>query len=367
MPLFCNVLFMREWRARAMLAVAAGTIAGCGASKDEPAPRTVQTMVVAGSTNQQILQQTGEIRARNEHPAGFQVDGKIIARPVDVGSIVRRGQVIAVLDPEPQQARLRVANAQVAGAQAELSRATSVESRQRALLANGFIARTQYDTTLRDLQLARAKMTEAQAQLSLARQALTYTTLHAEVDGVVTQVGAQPGQVVAAGQMVAYLVQSGEREALFNVSESAFRLMRPDVPVRVSLATDPTIAVTGQARYVSPQANPATRTYDVRVTLPGAPEDMRLGATVRGEVALAATEGISLPSSALFARGGHPSVWIYDRKDGTARQRQVTVARQDTGTVVIASGLRRGDVVITAGVNSLRPGQRVRPAAAGGT
>lgn len=361
----CVPAFNGRVRARAGLVSAALlALGGCGREAEVAPARPVQVITVRAGTEEQSIQQTGEIRARYENAVGFQIDGKIIARPVDVGSVVRRGQLLAQLDPAPEQSRLRAAAASVAAARAEVQRAQREEQRKQSVLDKGFTTRSEYDLAVRNLETARAQLESAQAQAALARQALGYTQLRADHDGVVTQVGASAGQVVAAGQMVVFLVRPGEREAVFEASENIFRLVPRNTAVTVSLVSDPTVRALGHARYVAPQANPLTRTFTVRVSLPNAPEEMRLGATVRGEVKLPALEGVPLPGPALFASDGQPAVWLFDRKSGTAQLRRVQVLRSESGGVLISRGLRPGDMVITAGVNTLRPNQKVRLAQA---
>jgi RND family efflux transporter MFP subunit len=199
--------------------------------------------------------------------------------------------------------------------------------------------------------------------LTLARENLGYTELHSEVDGIVTAVYAEAGQVVAAGQHVLRVAEPLEREAVFDVPEVAFRLVPHDPEVEVTLVADPAVKVVGRVRYIAPQADPTTRTYAVRVSLPNAPPEMRLGATVTGRVELPAQNVVGLPGSAFFEKDGKPAVWVFDPGNGTVQLRPVTV-RFDPDRVLLSGGVEKGDMVVTAGTHLLRPGEQVRLLAA---
>ena len=258
---------------------------------------------------------------------------------------------------------MQSAQAGLAAAGAELTRAQAEEARQSALLKDGFTTKQRYDTAVRDLQTAEAQRDSAQAKLTLARENLSYTELHSEVDGIVTAGYAEAGQVVAAGQHVLRVAEPREREAVFDVPEVAFRLV-PHDPVEVTLVADPAVKVVGRVRYTAPQADPTTRTYAVRVSLPNAPPEMRLGATATGRVELPAQNVVGLPGSAFFEKDGKPAVWVFDPGNGTVQLRPVTVLRFDPDRVLLSGGVEKGDMVVTAGTHLLRPGEQVRLLAA---
>ena len=173
-------------------------------------------------------------------------------------------------------------------------------------------------------------------------------------------VGATPGQVVTAGQTVVLVARLDEREAVFDIAENLFLKVPRDPKVTVELVGDAGIRVVGSVRYVSPQADSLTRTYTVRVSLPNAPPEMRLGATVRGRIDFPAEAAVALPGAALLERDGKPSVWVFDPGTGRVDMRAVTVGRYSADQVFLSSGLATGEVVVTAGVHTLRPGQQVR-------
>jgi membrane fusion protein, multidrug efflux system len=320
--------------------------------------RPVRTVTVALQEGGEAVSLTGEIQPRYQADLGFRVNGKILERPVDVGTQVKKGDLLARLDPQQYRQDFEVAKAEVAAAEAEVTRSQAQEYRQRELLKNGNTTRVQYDQALKTFKTAQAQLDSAQAKQIQASENLGYADLKADNDGVITAIGADAGQVVSAGQMVVRLAQPGEREGVFNIGEGAFKTRPKDPTVTVHLVSNPEIETAGKVRYVSPQADPATRTYTVRVSLPDAPPQMRLGANVVGTVTLDQGQTVSIPGSALFQKDGKPAVWLVE-KDKTVQLKPITVQRYQGDSVVVGDGLAQGDVVVTAGVQKLLPGQKV--------
>src|SRR5215831_4587283 len=328
--------------------------------------RPVRTVTVAMQEGGEKVSLTGEIQPRYQADLGFRVSGKILERPADVGTEVKKGDLLARLDPQQYRQDFEVAKAEVTKADAEVTRSQAQEYRQRELLKNGHTTQVAYDQALKTFKTAQAEADAASARQVQASENLGYPELKADNDGVISAIGADPGQVVSAGQMVVRLAQPGEREAVFNVAEATFKNPQKNPTVAVELVSNPEIKASGKVRYVSPQADPTTRTYTVRVSLPDAPPQMRLGANVVGSVTVNEGRVVSIPGSALFQKDGQPAVWLVT-KDGTVELKPVTVARYQGDAVVVGSGLAQGDVVVTGGVQKLLPGQKVRlmPASAG--
>jgi RND family efflux transporter MFP subunit len=320
--------------------------------------RPVRTATVELQEGGENVSLTGEIQPRYQADLGFRVNGKILERPVDVGTQVKKNDLLARLDPQQYRQDLEVAKSEIAVAEAEVTRSQAQEYRQRELLKNGHTTEVAYDQALKTFKTAQAQLDAARARQIQASENLAYTELKADNDGVITAIGADPGQVVSAGQMVVRLAQPGEREAVFNIAEGAFKKRPTDPTVTVHLVSNPEIETAGKVRYISPQADPATRTYTVRVSLPDAPPQMRLGANVVGTVTLDQGQTVSIPGSALFQKDGKPAVWLVE-KDKTVQLKPITVQRYQGDSVVVGDGLAQGDVVVTAGVQKLLPGQKV--------
>src|SRR5215467_696604 len=225
-----------------------------GCQKEEqkaatPDIRPVRTVTVEPRDTGETLSLTGEIQPRYQADLGFRVNGKILARPVDVGTPVKTGDLLARLDPQQYRQDLAVAKAEVAKAEAEVTRARAQEYRQRELLKNGHTTQVAYDQALKTLKTAEAEADAARAKQIQAAENLGYTDLRADNDGVISVIGADPGQVVSAGQMVVRLAQPGEREAVFNVAETTFRNPPKNPTVEVKLVSNPEITTEGKVRY----------------------------------------------------------------------------------------------------------------------
>jgi RND family efflux transporter MFP subunit len=284
----------------------------------------------------------------------------MIERPVNVGDRVKAGQLLARLDPQNEQNALRSAQAALSAAQGQLTQARNNFGRQQNLLNRGVISRAEFDNAQEGLQTAQAQVDDAEAQLKIARDRLSYTELHADAPGSVTARGAEPGEVVQAGQMIVRIARQDGRDAVFDVPAQLLRSAPTEATITVHLTEDPNVTAVGRVREIGEQADPVTRTFQVKVGLTDPPPAMRLGSTVNGSVQLDTAPVITLPASALTQSNQQPAVWIVDPSSSVVSMRNVEVSRYDPGAVVISHGLETGDVVVTAGVQALHPGQKVR-------
>jgi RND family efflux transporter MFP subunit len=340
-------------------------LAGCQAETATPDVRSARTLIVEPTRIDADRQVVGEVKPRYESDLSFRVAGKVLHRRVDVGVSVRQGETLAALDMEDFQNRLRSAEAEVASTEAEVVETFGNEARKAKLLKDGFTPQATYDTALRNLRSAEARRASAKANVDLARDQLRYTELKADFDGVITAVGAEPGQNVNAGQMVVKLARPGDKDAVFSIAETAFtgqHTMSEHAEVVVWPLFNPELKTEGVAREISPIADSATRTYTVKVTLKNPPRQLRFGMSIGGRWSANSGPVVALPLSALFEQNGMPAVWVVDSLSGSVALRPVAVARYETDRVVIADGLAKGDVVVTAGANTLTQGQRVRVA-----
>ena len=346
------------------LAAALAAAFALGACQDEPAEtspvRPVRTVVVQHATDADPITLTGQIQSRDQASLAFRIDGRLVERSVAVGSSVTPGQVVARLQADDAANALRGARANLAAAQAALTQAAADEARQKELLSKQIIAEARYEQAEQALQSAEAQVEAAEAQAQSAEDTLGYTELKADSGGVVTAVGAEAGEVVRAGEMVVQVAREGGKDAVFNVPAQMIRNAPSDPVVTIALADDPGITATGHVREVAPQADATTGTYAVKVGLSEPPAAMRLGATVVGSVSLSTVPVVRLPGTALTQVDGGASVWVVDPAAMTVSARQVSVLRYDADDVIINDGLADGDVVVTAGVHALRPGQEVR-------
>jgi RND family efflux transporter MFP subunit len=284
----------------------------------------------------------------------------MLERRVNIGDRVKAGQLVARLDPLIQQNAFRSAQANLSAAQGQLTEARNTFERQQALVNQGFTTRARFDQAQQALQTAQANVDSTQAQLRNAQEQLGYTDLYVDADGTVTDKGAEPGEVVRAGQMIVKVARQGGRDAVFDVPAQLIRTGPRDPVVQIALTEDPSVRTTGRVREVAPQADPTTRTFQVKVGLTKPPEAMRLGATVTGTIQLGSAPVIEVPASALTEASGRPAVWVVDPTSQTVALRNIDVARYEPSSVVVSQGLEAGEIVVTAGVHALRPGQKVR-------
>ncbi len=350
-------------KSAAALALAAlAFLAACDAKAPPPAAeiRPVRTVVALARTAGEPVSLTGHIRARTEENLAFRIDGRMIGRRVDVGHVVRPGDVIAELDPQPQRDALRGAQAGLAAAQASLHEAANNMERQQVLVRQGWSTRVQFDATEKAYQSAKAAVDATTAVLHTAEDRLAYSQLLADSAGAVTATGAEAGEVVRAGQTVVTVAQDGGADAVFDVPASLMRQVSPDAVISIALTDDPTVRTTGRVREVAPQADPVTRSFQVKVGLVEQPGAMRLGVTVTGQTHMLAMNGIELPATALTTVETRPAVWVVDPKTRQVSLRPVELQRQGSASIVVSSGLEGGELVVTAGVHALRPGQEVR-------
>ena len=200
------------------------SIAGCDKKQaQEPAPRPVRTVTVERSADGETVSLTGQIRAKNEVSLAFRLDGRMLERPVNVGDVLKPGQIVARLDPQNQQSALRSAQANLAAAEAVLTQARLTYGRQQELLKDGWTPRAKFDEAQQALLTAQAQVDSAQAQVRIAENQVSYTVLFADAAGAVTAKGAEPGEVVHAGQMIVQLARQGGRDAVFDVPEQLIR------------------------------------------------------------------------------------------------------------------------------------------------
>jgi membrane fusion protein, multidrug efflux system len=343
------------------LALVVASLGGCNDPAVAPSARAafVRTEVVQPKDRQASITLTGEVQPRFRADLSFRVSGRVIARYVEVGTHVKAGEVLALLDPAEQEADVDAATAAVLAAESQLGVAQATFARQKALMASGFTTRTTYDQAQEGLRTAEGVVEAARAELGTSKDALGHTALRAEADGVVTARNLEVGQVVQAAQPVFSLAQDGERDAVFDVYESIFLGHSDDRSISLALVSDSSVMATGHVREVSPAVDAKSSTIRVKVTINDPPAAMTLGSPVAGSVKLRPSHQIALPWSALMAAGSMPAVWTVDPATRTASLRPVTVGGYEAGEVLIKAGLQPGERIVIDGGKLLSVGQLV--------
>ena len=359
-----------------LVTAAALITGGCSSgNKADPAPairpvlaQKVGTIDAAGSAVY-----SGEVRARHEGDLGFRVPGKITARQVDLGASVKKGQVLARLDPTDNQMNADAARAAAAAARTDMQFAAAEFDRYKALFEKNFVSKTVLDQKSASFDAAKSRVEQTEAQAGVSRNQVGYTSLVADQDGVITAVLAEAGQVVAAGQPVMRLARSDEKEVLISIPESRLAATRQAKAVAVRLWANPEKIYRGRVRELAPSADPVTRTFATRIAISGADADMALGMTANvlfsdapptAAANTAAPAAIMIPLTALSRQGDKTAVWVIDAKTNQVALRPVVVKQYREDGIVIGSGLASGDLIAIAGVHKLVAGQVVRPVTA---
>ena len=319
--------------------------------------RPVRAMVVAAGTGKTMIELAGEIQPRYESQLGFRVGGKLIARKVEVGTLVKRGQVLMQLDPLDFQLAQSQAKAAVSATESTLALAKADLDRYRELRQKNFVSLALLDTKEAAYKSALASHEQANAGLKVQSNQSSYSTLYADADGVITAVQAEVGQVVAAGTPVVKLARTAEKEVRVSIPEDQIEVLRQVTDLAVKTWANSNVAISGRLRELSPIADPATRTYTAKISLPRAGPEVRLGMTATVQFAAPALPGMHLPMTALVNSKEGTAVWVVE--SGVVKLVPVQVASATGTEVLIAQGLSAGQSVVTAGVNQLRPGQKV--------
>ncbi len=330
--------------------------------------RPVLSQVVRFQPYWQESSYAGEVRARYETALSFRIDGKIVQRNVEVGQRVAAGDVLARLDPADYRLRLLEAEAELAAARAERNKASDDRERYATLLQKQVVSKAEYTDYDNVFAVAEARLRQAEAELEVTRNRTGYTALTTDREGIITSLEAEEGQVVSAGQTVARLARSGQKEAVISVPEHRLEELRTAEAINIRLWAVPNQIYRGKVREVSPRADPVTRTYRVRITVENAGPEVQLGMTAAADVSRRLHDKVAqLPLSAIFQQQGQPAVWVVEPSSMQVGLTPVEVLQYRQDGVLIRSGIDDGQRIVTAGVHKLVPGQRVRLPETGNT
>jgi RND family efflux transporter MFP subunit len=344
-----------------MLAFLAVALAGCNelaAEKAAPArPVLVATVHYEPETPERSF--VGTVKPRIETDMGFRVPGKVAKRLVEVGQTVDVGQPLATLDEVDLKLQAEQAVAEFTAATGVLAQAAAAEQRAKDLRVKGWTTDAQLDQSKAAADEARARLNRAERSVELTKNSLSYATLIADTRGVVTATLIDAGQVVASGQPAVRVARFGEKEAVVAIPETLLGRAK-DGAASVTLWSDPNKKYAAKLREVAPQADPATRTYLAKFSVPGADDNVSLGMTATLTLSDPSTERVAkLPLSALYSQGGDPSLYIVDAQ-GEVTLKPVTVKSYASDCVLISGGVDEGAKVVALGVQKLDPTQKVR-------
>jgi RND family efflux transporter MFP subunit len=339
-------------------------LAGCNKpAPSEPPPRPALVRVVGEKAAANAMTLVGEVRPRYESSQGFRINGKIIERKVDVGARVKKGQLIARLDPADTHLSATAAQADVRAAEADYALALAEAMRQRQLFAKKFISASALDIREAQLKTAAARLAQVKAQAHVSANQSQYANLTADRDGVMVMIHAEPGQVMQVGETVAIIAGTQETDVLVAVPESRITEVKLTAPVIIKMWADQQKTYTGVVREIAPVADSATRAFNVRITINNADELVKPGMTAGVKFDqpndLQDAEFL-IPASALTEINGNKTVWVID-PDNKAQPRAVVAGPFREDGVVIADGLQAGEKIAIAGVHTLIKGQQVKP------
>src|SRR5437660_3742866 len=344
-PMFVRSIFSSYYRplTGASLAFAVFALAGCNEKAAETAapgrPVLVATVHYAAETPERSF--VGTIRPRIETDMGFRVPGKVAKRLVEVGQTVDVGQPLATLDEVDLKLQAEQADAELHAATGVLAQAAAAEQRAKDLRAKGWTTDAQMDQAKAAADEARARLNRAQRSVELTNNSLSYATLVADTRGVVTATLIDPGQVVAAGQTAIRVARFAEKEAVVAIPETLVACAKEGVAT-VTLWSDADRKYAAKLREIAPAADPATRTYLAKFSLPSAGDSVSLGMTATLTLSDSATDRVAkLPLSALYNQGGAPSLYVVDGS-GSLALKPVTVKGYESDNVVITDGVDEG-------------------------
>lgn len=359
-----NILYaMKTLRRRhavrfASLCAAAALLAACSRPPGKTEEiRPVRALVLHSAPAEVNAEFSGEVRPRVESRLGFRVGGKIVARQVDVGAVVRRGQLLMRLDPQDLLLSQAQALAGLRAAESGRDLARAELLRYQELRAKAFVSQAVLEAKDSAFKAAQASVDSAQAAYRGQANQAGYASLVSDVDGVVTAVDAEAGQVVAPGAPVVRVAKAGENEVVIGIPEDQVEALRAVADIEVRLWALPGRTLAGRIREIAPVADAATRTFTVKIALakqglarPGMTASVRFASKT-------AAARVKVPLTALFQEKGVSSVWLVEH--GAVRLVPVKLGGADGNELWLTGGVQAGQTVVTAGVNLLKPGQKV--------
>jgi RND family efflux transporter MFP subunit len=350
----------------ATLGAMSAALAACGTADSSTDPRTEPPLVRIENVESNVQSGrsfTGTIAARVQSDLGFRVPGKVLERLVDAGQSVRRGQALMRIDSVDLKLAMRAQAESVAAARAFARQTAEDEVRYRDLVAGGAVSASAYDKVKATAESAAAQLNAAEAQAEVARNESTYAVLLADADGVVVETLAEPGQVVAAGQVVVRVAHAGSREAVIELPET----LRPAIGStgRATLYGS-SLSGTATLRQLSDAANPQTRTFEARYVLDSSLASAPLGSTISVHIADAGSvQSVQVPIGAIFDSGKGAGVWLVQGDSPRVTWRPVQIASLSDGAASVRGNLKAGDRVVALGAHLLREGEQIRLAQTG--
>jgi len=335
-------------------------ILGCGPTPEKSPERyAVRVKRVVWEAAARPVELSGNVVARHESVLSFQVAGRIVLRSVDVGNVVKAGDLIAELDSIDYDLEVQNLKSEVERSLSDYETARVDEKRFARLRVQDVVSQAEYDRQLNILNLAKGRLDALQAQLDIARNAREYTRLNSEYPGVVSAIFAEAGQVVSAGQAIIRLTRTDEREIAVSLPENSLAELTR-ARIEVTLWGDSQARYKGSIRELSPEADPQTRTYLTKIRVDQPDSRLMLGRTARVRfIPKDNSTLVRLPITAIWRKQGEPMVWVVDTNQRTVKPRKVSIGPMYDNEVSVVAGVADNELVVTAGAHKLSPGQPV--------
>jgi RND family efflux transporter MFP subunit len=359
-PMSYQAVFPRLFNVLTVLPVLA--LAACDPMTAQPTVPTRPVLVTNAHYESQVSERSlvGTVRPRIESDLGFRVAGKVAKRLVEVGTLVEAGQPLALLDEADLTLQAEQAAAELSAANGVVAQATAAEARAKELRQKGWSTDAQLDQAKAAADEARARQNRAERSVELTKNSLSYARLVADAPGVVTATLIEPGQVVSAGQTAIRVARLAEKEVVVAIPETLLARAKLG-DAQVAIWSEPGKTYVAKLRELAPSADPVTRTYLAKFSMPDAGDAVQLGMTATLTLSDPAGEQVArLPLSALFNQGTGPSVFVVDGKTGAIMLKPVSVKSYERNDVLISGGVDEGASVVALGVQKLDPAQKVK-------
>ena len=310
---------------------------------------------------------TGTLAALTNATVKAKLAGELVEVAVREGQAVKRGQLLARIDPTEAQARVAARQADVEAARAQLGLAEKNRANQKVLLDKNFISQNAFDTTLSSFEVAAARLRAAEADLVAARKSLGDAVLLAPFSGIVSERLAQPGERVPLDGRVISLVDLSRMELAATIPSSAISRVKVGQAIAFRVDGFGAREFVGRVDRINPATTAGSRSISVYAVIENPDGALRVGLFAQGELVLErVADALLVPGAAVREEGG--KTYVYVVKDGTLARRTVKVAaREADARAQVTEGLAAGDQVVKSNLGSLREGAkvRVRGAAAG--
>jgi membrane fusion protein, multidrug efflux system len=341
--------------------VTLAALSSCDEKKDEATAKPDRPVLMTTIESQPVypLDFVGSIEPQIATQKAFRVAGQVLARNVKVGSTVKKGDVLAVLDTSQLELGVRSAEASLASAQSQLTNAQSVDERAKALAKDGFASDAQLQSSSQNLTAANARVESAKAQLDKAREQVGYAELIADYDGIVTATSIEVGEQIGAGVPVVTIARPDLRDAVIDVPEDALGLIQMSDTFVVTTTLQPNKPVEGQVREIAPGADSLTHTIRVKIAIGNAPPNFRIGTMINATAKKVGKEVMLVPASAVLDAGGKRYLWEYETSSGTIKKVPIEATSNSSGGYMVTGGIAAGSEVAVAGIHSLIDGQKV--------